>query len=662
MLVRIVMALALAFAATGASAQSAQTDLAAAFGARPELEDVSLSPDGTRVAYIVPIKGQGSALLTVTLGQDAKPAVAFATDGDPERLRGCDWIDNERIACRIWGVVDNSKDTNTLAKYLTFSRVVAVDANGGNPRMLSRSSSAYARGYNLYGGSIIDWLPDEPGMVLMTRNQLADDQTGTRIGSAKSGLLVEKVNARTLAASKVEQPSQLVSEYLSDGYGNVRIMIQTQFEADKNTGTVRYMYRAQGSRDWKPLVNYNYMKKEGFLPVAIDHARNAVFGFKKKDGRQAVFRMALDGSGQEELIFARPDVDVDQLILLGRRNRVVGVTFVTDVRQAVYFDPDLAKLAASLGKALPKQPKIRFVDTSRDEKKLLIWAGSDQDPGLYYVLDRATREMAIFQPMRPQLEGLALANMQPVQVTAADGAAIPAYLTLPAGSSGKKLPAIVLPHGGPDARDEWGFDWLAQYYAARGFAVLQPNFRGSAGYGDAWAEENGYRAWKAAVGDVTDAGRWLVKQGIADPGKLAIVGWSYGGYAALQSAVVDPDLFKAVVAIAPVTDLGLRVEQARGWSDYELVKEYVGGGPLAQQGSPARNAKNIRAPVLLAHGTIDRNVHFSHSRLMDQKLRDAGMRSELLVFDKLDHYLEDSAARARLLSASDAFLRKSMGM
>lgn len=204
MFARIAAGFLAMFAANGVCAQ---VDLAAAFGARPELENVSLSPDGTRIAYVVPTKGQGSALLTVTLGQDgAKPLVAFAVDGDPERLAHCSWIDNDRIACRLWGVVDNSRDSQSLAKYLSFSRTIAVDANGGNLRLLSRSSTAYARGYNLRGGEIIDWLADEPGMVLMTRNQLADDQTGTRIGTSKSGMVVEKVNSRTLAASKVGRP------------------------------------------------------------------------------------------------------------------------------------------------------------------------------------------------------------------------------------------------------------------------------------------------------------------------------------------------------------------------------------------------------------------------------------------------------------------------
>src|SRR4029077_14505845 len=218
---------------------------------------------------------------------------------------------------------------------------------------------------------------------------------------------------------------------------------------------------------------------------------------------------------------------------------------------------------------------------------------------------------------RSELEGVQLAKVRPITYQAADGVAVPAYLTLPPGKEDAKgLTAIVLPHGGPSARDEWGFDWLSQFYAARGFVVLQPEFRGSSGYGDAWFRQNGFRSWPVAIGDVLAAGRWLVKEGMADPKKLAIVGWSYGGYAALQSAVVDSGVFKAVVAIAPVTDLAALREERRRWSDYSLIAEVVGDRPHVREGSPAANAGKIKVPVLLFHGAMDANVDISHSRRM----------------------------------------------
>ncbi len=166
-----------------------------------------------------------------------------------------------------------------------------------------------------------------------------------------------------------------------------------------------------------------------------------------------------------------------------------------------------------------------------------------------------------------------------------------------------------MPHGGPSARDEWGFDWLAQFFASRGYAVLQPNYRGSAGYGDAWYQKNGFQSWRTAIGDVNDAGRWLVAQGIADPAKLAIVGWSYGGYAALQSDVLDPSLFKAVVAIAPVTDLATLRPGQRDFTNYRRGAQlHRHRAACRAKARPLRMPARSSAPVLLFHGDKDLNV------------------------------------------------------
>jgi dipeptidyl aminopeptidase/acylaminoacyl peptidase len=365
---------------------------------------------------------------------------------------------------------------------------------------------------------------------------------------------------------------------------------------------------------------------------------------------------------RRELLVSHDSVDVDGLLRLGRRGRVIGATYATETRQFVYFDPQLRELAAQLSRVLPQLPLIRFVGASDDESTLLVWAGSDRDPGRYYTYTRADRRLNEIMLARPQLEGVALAEVRPVRFPAADGTPIPGYLTLPPGREARGLPAIVLPHGGPAARDEWGFDWLAQYFANRGYAVLQPNFRGSAGYGDYWFQRNGFQYWRTAVGDVNDAGRWLVAQGIADPARLAVVGWSYGGYAALQSAVLDAGLYKAIVAIAPITDLNLLREESRGWSDFRLVRDFVGSGATVREGSPAQNAAAIRAPVLLFHGDLDTNVDIRHSRMMHDRLRDSDRASELVVLPGLDHQIEDSEARAQMLRRIDAFLRTSLGI
>ena len=203
--------------------------------------------------------------------------------------------------------------------------------------------------------------------------------------------------------------------------------------------------------------------------------------------------MTLDGAGKSETVAQNGTVDIDGVTRFGRGQKVIGYTFAADKREVVYFDPEFEKLSSDLRKPIPSLPLIEFTDASADGSKLLVFAGSDTNPGTYYYLDRKTREMSELFAVRPALAKRTLSPVKPISYRATDGTSIPGYLTIPAGTSGKNLPAVVLPHGGPSARDEWGFDWLAQFLAARGYVVIQPNYRGSAGYGDEFKGANGFK-------------------------------------------------------------------------------------------------------------------------------------------------------------------------
>jgi dipeptidyl aminopeptidase/acylaminoacyl peptidase len=634
-------------------------DAAAAFGARPSITDLSLSPDGTSIVYVAPIAGQGSVVYTLSLANGAKEKVALFVNGKPDRLEGCDWVTNDRLVCSIYGVV------NPGIGLVPFSRLVAVNADGKNLQLLSKKDNEFTRGLQIGGGEVIDWLPDENGAVLMARNYLPDEHLGSRLSSSREGLGVDRVDTRTLAIKTVEPARNGAVVYISDGRGKVRILgvKGTSNAGNVDTGVITYLYRTPASREWHKLGEHNDESQVGFEPEAVDPDLNVAYGFKKKDGRLALYSVTLDDSPQEKLIYERPDVDVTHLMRIGRRLHVVGVSYVTDTRHSEIFVAEIAQLLTSLSKALPQQPILRVADASIDESKMLVFAGSDTDPGVYYLFDRKAGQLRPLLAVREPLIGAKLASVKPLSYPATDGTVIPGYLTLPPGvESAKGLPAIVMPHGGPSTRDVWGFDWLAQFYASRGFAVLQPNFRGSAGYGDAWLVENGFKSWPIAIGDVLAAGHWLVSQGIADPARLGIVGWSYGGYAALQAAVVEPGFFKAVVAIAPVTDLPALKEEWRGWTNFELERARIGNGPEIHTGSPAEHADKIKVPVLLFHGGMDRNVNIGQSKRMAAGLTAAGVKNELVTWDDLDHQLDDSTARTQMLRQSDAFLRRAFGM
>ena len=630
-------------------------DDARAFGAREAAGQVALSPSGNKIVMLVAGPGQSMRAMVFDLKTGASN-LAIRSEGTPESLEWCRFASDTQLVCRYGGNVPVD------GQLLEYSRLITIGTDGKGLKPLGQRASSYDAGLRQFDGSILEFSATGDGTVPMERNYVPEaGRIGSNITRKREGLGVDKIDLATLKSTTVEPPNRLVSGYMTDGRGGIRVRIRDV--ADNQgllTGVTEYSYRQVGSDDWKPLGRYDGRDGSGFVPLAIEAHSNTLFVIKKLDGRDALYRMALDGSAAMTLVAKNPSVDIDGVTRLGRGQAIIGYTYADDRRQSVYFAPEFKQLSAALGRALPNLPIIDFLGANADGSNLLVFAGSDTAPGSYYYLDRKSRQMSQLAEVRPALSGKTLTPVKSVRYTSRDGASIPAYLTLPAGD-GKNMPAIVLPHGGPSARDEWGFDWLAQFLAARGYAVIQPNYRGSVGYGDEFLNENGFRNWQTSIADVGDAARYLVKEGIADPNRLAIVGWSYGGYAALQSAVVEPGLFKSVVAIAPVTDLALLKRDASGFTNRDLVKEFIGSGDHVKRGSPLRNASAIKVPVLLVHGDLDINVGINHSVRMESALSSLGKPVTLLRYKGLDHQLDDSNARVEMLTKIGELLDRTIG-
>lgn len=651
------IALALALSCHAAPVGAADPGLvadAAAFGVRESATSVGLSPDGTMVVYVAPARGGGAVGFTADIATGQSTAFLKSGSGG-EKLRWCAFVTNQRLICRYTGIVS---DTGFLIGY---SRLIAVNRDGSGLKQLGQNSSFYDAGLRQYDGEIIDWLPGDDGSVLMARDYVPEiNRTGSRVRRSAEGVGVDRIDTLTLKGKVIEPAKRNVNGYLTDGRGNVRLMAMAEVAGEGMlTGRTKYLYRTATSRDWKELTDY--VADEDFQALAVDATSDSLYVLRPHSGRLALFRLKLTDSPTSELVASNLRVDIDDVIRSGNGQRVIGYSFAEDKRESVYFDPEYKALSASLGRAIPNLPLIEFEETSADGNRVLVFAGSDADPGRYFVFDKKAKKLAEVMLVRPELEGRTLASVKPVAVKAPDGVTIPAYLTLPPGKAAKNLPAVVFPHGGPSARDEWGFDWLAQFLAARGYAVLQPNYRGSAGFGDQWLVDNGFKSWRVSIGDITASARWLVNEGVADPARIAVVGWSYGGYAALLAAATDPGLFKAVGAIAPVTDLALLKKEAEGYTNARLVADFVGTGPHVSDGSPLRRTEAIKAPVLLVHGDLDQNVGVSHSEKMDAALKSLGSPVEFLRYKALDHQLEDAAARTEMLTKIGQLLERTIG-
>ncbi len=664
---RILCCVVLVYGAPFVHAADAPVDAAARFGARVDIGGMRLSPDGMTIAFITPLKGQGSVLYTQSLVPGSKPKAAFYADGKPMRLRGCDWVSNDRLVCSTYGLYRDT--TKKVTVFQSVTKVSAVNADGTKPQPLGAPQNEPPVDTAFSETPVIDWLPDQDAAVLMAHSYPLDIHYGKMAGSNVSGVGVDRIDTLTGETKQLLFPRKKAIGYITDGRGTLRIVAQSEPSFGGRPGMapmpapqITYLYRAQGSDDWQTLSTYDPADDSGFRPVAVDHDLNVAYGWKKLDGRSALYSMSLDGAARTQLVVSRPDVDLDSLVRIGRRNRVVAASD-SDLQGAQFFAPDIKEVLNTLHQAMPKQALISVVDANVDENKLLILTGGDSDPGAYYILDRQAHSLKKVLAPRLRLEGVTLARSKPVNFPAADGTVIPGSLTLPPGVDDPHgLPAIVMPQGAPSERDPGGFNWLAQYYAARGYVVLQPNFRGAGAYGDAWYLTNTLKSWDTAVSDVVASGKWLVSSGMADPTKLAIVGWSYGGYAALQSVSVDPTVFKAIVAIAPVSDLSALVGEHGSWSKFLVAPTFTPGGADMDKESPLSHVDKFKQPVMLFHGTFDRHVAVDESTRLAAALKGAGAPCDVVTYEDDDHALEDSAVRADMLRKSDAFLRHAFGM
>lgn len=632
---------------TGANAKSVGvmdiSQAARLFGERPAAFAPDLSPDGDKIVYLA----AGPAAITVVHVMDLttqSDRLLAKSTGKPEQLEWCGFADERWVVCRFGGWM------KLFGLTMPVARTVAVDTMTAKVRSLGAAEHSAEEGFEQFDGEVLDWLPDDQGALVMQRRYAGQNGNPERIG-------VDRIRIDPFRVNTVEAAMARDFDYMTDGHGTVRF--RSEAKTDFNglfTGESSYEYRLPGSTKWLALPEGG----KDFTPLVVERQSNSLYFLKPLNGRDALYRIKLDGSGSESLVASNPNVDIDSVIELGPGQPVIGYRYTDDRTHSVYIDSSAKKLGDALAKAVPDLPLINFVGASKNGQKLLIHAGSDVDPGVYFLLDRQTNRMDPVLNSSDSMDGSELAPMKAVSVPTADGKSIPAYVTMRADLAGGPRPAIVLPHGGPTARDTWHFDWIAQFLAARGYVVIQPNFRGSAGYGKAFLGENAFHDWRQVMSDIRDSADWLVKQGLADPNRMAILGWSYGGYAALQSAAMDPR-YKAVVAIAPVTDLKELRRDARGFRNETIEKEEIGKGDQLSDGSPINHAGDIHAPVLMVHGTLDGNVDYDHSRRMLAALKRAGGNADLLTFESLDHQIDDWDARTQMLTRIGELLERAIG-
>jgi dipeptidyl aminopeptidase/acylaminoacyl peptidase len=440
--------------------------------------------------------------------------------------------------------------------------------------------------------------------------------------------------------------------WLTDGHGIPRLY------GRMGAKLRRWFVRDTSDSRWSLLQETDITDlSDQFTPLGFGDNRDELLFLDAHDGRTALFALDLANERKRRLVYAHPEFDVADVQFIGKYNRVAAASYVDMRSHLHFFDERARSVHEALAKTFPDQT-IAILDESWNQRYYLVFVNSAVDPGTYYRYDSTGNTLAMISGVYPDLAARKLAPVTAVRYAAADGTSIPAYLTVPAGRTGPG-PAIVLPHGGPSARDYETFDYLAQFFAAAGYAVLQSNYRGSGGYGAAWLGEGGFRGWRRAVGDISDGTKYLIAHGIADPDRVCAVGWSYGGYAALMSVIENPGLYRCAASIAGVTDPGALARATLNFIGGLGNQAFIGrDDEIREHGSPVERVGEIKVPVFLAHGVKDINVPVKQSEVLARALDRAGKEHELIEYDHAEHGITPERYRIDLLARLAGFLDK----
>lgn len=595
------------------------------FFRNPEVGAFSLSPDGAKLAFVKPWERRMNVYVR-DIETGAEKRVTSATERD---IAGFFWKGSDRIVY----IQDKGGDEN-FHIYLT-------DIEGKASRDLTPFDGVRA--------GVLDDLEEDPEHMLLEMNRRNPEVFDVYRCELATGELTQIA----------ENPGNITG-WLTDHDGRLRVA----YETDGVNSSL--LYRPTEKDEFKTLVTTNF--KDSFLPLMFGYDNKLLY-VASNLGRDkiAVYTFDPDANKTQDLVFEHPDVDVASLISSKKRKVITGVVYTTDKSRYHFFDKDRRELQDTLEKFFPGY-EVAVTGMDDDERRATVRVYGDRTRGGSYLFDRQSNSLTKLADHSPWLKEAEMAPMEPIQYTSRDGLTIHGYLTLPLGVASRDLPLVIIPHGGPSARDEWGFDSEAQFLANRGAAVLQVNFRGSTGYGKKFWQA-GFKQWgRAMQDDVTDGVEWLVKQGIADPKRLAIYGGSYGGYAALAGATFTPDLYACAVSYVGPSNIFTLLESIPPYwepyreMEYEEIGHPVKDKELLESISPVLHADKIRIPLFVAQGANDPRVKKAESDQIVEAVRKAGKDVVYMVKDNEGHGFRNEENRFDFYREMGGFLKKHLGL
>ena len=654
-----IAALAAGLLGLGLSAAAAPPP-ASAFAALPEMSMVRLSPNGQRVAWVNDPGGTPLVVVfDVATGKDLR-----RLQPSNSRVRDLDWADDRILIISVSRSL-TSAATKVREETYEFERYLALDVE--DPSGEARSLLMEHPERELVTAASIERLhPARPGTVIMSTYQFAGTAYRSSMDSRIAGgrkdsgwqLSLFEVELATGKGRLLESGTVNTEDWILDPAGWP--VARTEWDPESR----RFTILAKQGDSWRSIFSEPIDYEFDVVGLGAD-GQSLLVRSPRGTERFKIWTIPLAG-GELSLLYEHPEFDVTSL----QFDRFTGLpaaywTGGPDP-DAVWVDPRMAAIQNAVSKAFPGKSTAIF-DRSADHKRIIAEVESPTSPPVYYLIDFAKGSADIIGEAYPTLAEVPLGSIRSTRYKAPDGIEIPAYLTLPPGLEPKALPLVVFPHGGPYARDTADFDWWAQFLATRGYAVLQPQFRGSWGFG-ADLYRAGHKQWGRGMQEDISAGvRSLVEEGIADPKRVCIVGASYGGYAALAGAAFTPDLYACAASVNGIADIPQLAGfiRERGGDDSQSYRSFrdLIGNPSDQDliaFSPSQAIESIRAPILLIHAANDTIVPPSQSRNFAQQLARQGKRHTLVELPGEDHWLSSSQSRLTVLKSLEAFLAENL--
>ena len=596
------------------------------FFRNPDRSGYQISPNGEYYSYTAPWKNRMNIFIQ-KIGEKEATRITSIEDRD---IAGYFWANDNRLIY----LRDNGGDENFY--------LVGVDRSGENEKKLTEIEGVRTQ--------IIDDLegiPNEMIIGLNKENPQVFDAYRLDIVTGEMKIIAKN-------------PGN-ISGWMTDHDGKLRIA----FKTDGVTTTL--LHRKTEADEFTKVLSTNF--KESLSPLFFTFDNKNIYASSNLGrDKSAIVLFDLEEHKEKEVLFAHDEVDVSSLSYSRKRKVLTTISFYTDKRKRKFLDEQSEMLLKDLEAKLGKKYEIGISASNDDENKFIVRTYSDKTRGAYYFYNSDSKELIKLEELSPWLEEENMCSMEPIQYKTRDGFTIHGYLTLPKGVEAKNLPVVVNPHGGPWARDYWGFNPEIQFLANRGYAVLQMNFRGSTGYGRKFWEAS-FGQWGLSMqDDVTDGAKWLIDQGIADPNRIAIYGGSYGGYATLQGLVKDPDFYACGIDYVGVSNLFSFMNTIPPyWKPYlEMMYEMVGNPEDAEdklrmeQTSPALNSDKIKSPLFIAQGAKDPRVNRAESDQMVEALETQGVKVQYLVKENEGHGFHNEENKFEFYRAMEIFLEKNL--